>query len=139
MAIPVTAFHADRLREQIGRNLIGLHSDIYRNAATHKAMALAQNPPLATLQSYWSSAVASYQQRTGWVATLQGNPTNLAIAVTALQRIGLSTTDVTDILSPLNTAIAGMAAANISSYALIASACDQVASFLGPPISLWPE
>ena len=139
MAIAVTALHGDRLRDQLWRNLVSLHSDMYRNAATHKAMAVAQSPSLATLQGFWTSAAASYANRLSWVTALQANAPQLAIAVAALQRVGLSTADVTALLTPLQTVVTGMQAANIMSYADISIGCDQITAFLGPPISLWPE
>ncbi len=139
MAIPQTKLHANRVLEQIMDNVIGLQRDMRNNAIAHRAMALAQSPALATLQSFVNDAAAAYLVRIGWGESIINTPAKLTILNNTLSRIGLVLTDITDVTDALKSAALQIQSANKNTYAQIVTVCDAVIAGVNLPDSLWPE
>ncbi len=137
--IPITNLHIGRIVDQIRQNLIGLQRDIHNNAVTHKAMALAESPPLEKLQSFIDDSVASYQKRlqwfTDWSATLQKQQ-DLSNQLT---KMGWDLTDITSLEQALQGVITTFQQQPVKDFAGIVAACDSLATDCQSPDSLWPE
>ena len=101
MATIRTLLHAGRVVDQIRQNLIGLQFNMVVNATTWRAMAVAQNPPLATLQTFMHDAATAYLTRLNWYTILQADPIKRQRVLDELARRGWSETDITDIGSAL--------------------------------------
>jgi len=139
MAIPLTNLHKGRVVEQIKQNLIGLQNDMRRNAQTHKAMALAQSPPLEVLQSFVSDCAFSYLNRSQWMIDLRANTTKRQRLIDILTLMGWTETDLTDVAAPLRQAALALQSAPRTTFAEIITACDAVLVSIDAPESLWPE
>lgn len=139
MAIPVTNLHKQRVADQIRQNLIGLQRDMLTNAITHKAMAQAQSPNLATLQTFVRDCALEYLRRLQWLIDLRADASKRARLVDALSKMGWTEADVTDVATPLRQAAVTLRDAPRTSYAEIISACDSLVAFVDAPESLWPE
>ena len=139
MPITPTKLHANRVLDQILRNLTGLQLDMVRNAQTHKAMAQAQSPALAVLQTFIADCVTEYQRRLQWVQDITSTPARRTALVNALTRIGCAESDVVDLYQALRNAANALGSANKNNYAQIITACDAVLSAVDKPESLWPE
>ncbi len=139
MSIPLTNIHKSRVVDQIVQNLIGLQNDMVRNAATWRAMAVAQSPPLATLQQFMHDAAASYQTRLGWVTTLRNDSVKLQRFIDEITLRGWTQADITDVLNPLITVANQLAGAGLATYAACITACDGITAAVDKPDSLWPE
>lgn len=137
--IPRTNLHAGRLVDQIRQNLIGLQNDLRRNATTHKAMANAQSPNLATLQGFMTDAAASYLTRLVWIANLRADPVKRQALVDQLAKIGWTEPDITSVATALQTAAMTLSDAPKTTFAQIIAACDAVLAVVDAPDSLWPE
>lgn len=138
MAIRQTHLHLKRVIDQIERNLIGLQNDIRNNAATHKAMAQAQSPDLATLQGFIADCLVQYNRRLGWLVTIRQHaqwPTIRAAYVA----MGGSEAAVVDVYTDIKAAVDALTVADVSSYAAIVIACDAVIATVDAPLSVWPE
>ncbi len=110
-----------------------------RNAATWKAMAQAQSPPLATLQSFIHDAAASYQTRLGWVTALRNDAVKKQRFLDEIALRGWSETDITDVVGPMITVANQLAGAALATYAACINACDGITAAVDKPDSLWPE
>ena len=139
MAIPLTTIHADRVVNQITQNLTGLQRDMVRNANTHKAMATAQSPPLATLQAFVADSAQEYLRRLQWLIDLRNDPVRRQRMVNILNQRGWTEADITDVATPLRQAAIALRDAPRSTYAEIITACNNLLATVDPPDSLWPE
>jgi len=139
MAIPQTKLHANRVLDQIMNNVIGLQRDMINNANTHKAMANAQSPAIATLRQFVNDAAASYLTRIQWGEDIINTPAKLTILQNTVARIGLAVSDITDITNALKTEATNLQNASKNTYAQIISACDVIIANINLPDSLWPE
>lgn len=139
MAIPKTKLHVGRVADQVYRNLIGLQRDIPRNAKSHRAMAIAQSPPVATVKQFFKDATAAYIVRLQWFQDLNDNPQKFQLLTEELTRRGWAQADLLDPFNSLKTAVQGMNNAVVDTYAQIIAACDLVIANVDSPESLWPE
>jgi hypothetical protein len=136
--IPITNLQNGRVVDQIRSNLMGLQNDMLRNAASHKAMALAQIP-LAQVQQFISDCAAEYLKRLQWLIDLRNDPVRRARLLAILTLMGWTENDITDVATPLRQAAVGLRDAPRTSYAEIIAACDSLTAFVDKPDSLWPE
>jgi hypothetical protein len=139
MAIPQTKLHANRVLDQIMNNVVGLQRDMANNANTHKAMASAQSPAIATLRQFVNDAAASYLTRIQWGENIVNTPAKLTILQNSCSRIGIAVSDITDITNALKTEATTLQNASKTTYAEIIAACDVVIADVNLPDSLWPE
>jgi hypothetical protein len=139
MTIAVTNLHGARVLGQIQQNLIQLQNDMRNNAASHKAMAQAQSPDLATLQSFIDDCIVQYLKRLQWIIDLRNNVSKRAILLTMLGKIGWTEPDIVDVMTSLRNEAITLQNAPRTTYTQIITACDAVISAVNPPDSLWPE
>lgn len=139
MSIPLTNMHKGRIVDQISRNLIGLQADMRNNATAHKAMAQAQSPNLATLQSFVTDCLAEYQRRLKWCSDLRADTVRRQRLLDALAEKGWAESDITDVFTALKTVATTLNSASRTSYLEISLACDAVLASIDAPDSLWPE
>ncbi len=138
MAIPTTALHIFRVMGQ-AQQLVTLQIDIRNNALTWKAMAQAQNPPVATLRGYMNDAAVSYQTRLGWLVTAQADAENWARLSAMWASLGGTGQDFSDMTTPLAAVANQLGPATKNTYAQIIGICDQITAAINAPLSLWPE
>ena len=139
MAIALTAIHKRRLISQIEHNLTGLQRDMHNNALAHKAMALAQNPPLAKLQEFVADSSQAYLTRLQWIIDLRNTPVRRQRLLDMLVTAGWTEQEIIDYVTALRGAAIALRDAPRSTYAEIAAACDAVIAVVDKPESLWPE
>lgn len=139
MAIAITALHKWRVADQVQQNLIGLQRDMAENAVSHKAMATAQDPDLATLQTFVSDCAAEYLRRLQWVIDIRNNPTRRQRLLDILASFGWTEQEITDLVQGLRQAAVALRDASKTTYVEIITACDAVTSAVDMPDSLWPE
>lgn len=139
MAVPYTRLQALKLLLQIERNLNGLQFDFRANATTWKAAAQAQSIPRATLESQMNSAAAAYQERLGWLGTLQANGAVWSVVADLWTTIGGTGAEFNDLMTPFNAVADGLAPADKGTYAKIITVCNQILATIDVPPSLWPE
>lgn len=136
MTSPSTKLHSHRLLNQLVQNLVGLQSDLVRNASSHKAMAQAQSPDIQTLTAFINDATTQYQRRLNWVSEFLSSESKQKVLDA---KLGWSESDITDVVEHLSEATQLLQAATKTSYSEIVSLCDQLLSSVSPPESLWPE
>lgn len=139
MAVPQTKLHANRVLDQIMNNVVGLQRDMFNNAQTHRAMAVAQSPAIATLRQFVNDAAASYLTRIQWGQDIIDTPAKLTILQNTVARIGLEVSDITDITNALKTEALALQAAAKNTFAQVITACDTLLANINLPDSLWPE
>jgi|GEM_PF-3519873 hypothetical protein len=139
MAVPYTRLQALKLLLQIERNLNGLQFDFRANATTWKAAAQAQSIPRATLESQMNSAAAAYQERLGWLGTLQANGAVWSVVADLWTTIGGTGAEFNDLMTPFNAVAKGLGPADKSTYSKIITVCNQILATIDVPPSLWPE
>lgn len=138
--IPRTNLHVSRVLDQIVNNVVGLQRDMVRNAQTHKAMAVAQNPSVITLTTFVRDSAAAYQARAKFVTDWLADSTKNTTLVTQLSKRGWVATDITAPLTPLVQAMNALAGLkNNPTYAEIITACNAVLAAVDTPDSIWPE
>lgn len=139
MAVPQTKLHANRVLDQIMNNVVGLQRDMRNNAATHRAMAVAQSPVIATLRTFMNDAAAAYLSRIQWEQDIVDTPAKVAILNNTLARVGLVLADITDVMSALKTESLALQSATKNTFAQVITACDTMIANVNLPESLWPE
>lgn len=139
MAITLTTIHKQRVAKQVMDNLVGLQRDMVRNAQAHKAMALAANPPVATLRTFVNDAAAAYLNRLQWVIDLRNDPVKRQKLLDAIAAMGVPEADVISMVTELRSAAIGLRDAGKANYAAIVTACDALLAAVDPVDSLWPE
>lgn len=139
MATPLTLLHKWRVVDQIRILLTNLQRDMIKNATVHKAMAQAQSPPLATLQTFVADTASSYLQKTQWIIDLRNDPVKKQRFLDALATMNWPEADVIDVLASLRNVAVQMSVAPRSTYAEIVTLCDQILANVDPFQSLWPE
>ncbi len=139
MAVPYTRLQALKLLLQIERNLNGLQFDFRANATTWKAAAQGQSIPRATLEAQMNSAAAAYQDRLGWLGTLQANSQVWSVVADLWTTIGGTGAEFNDLMTPFNAVANGLGPADKSTYAKIITVCNQILAAIDVPPSLWPE
>lgn len=139
MAIPMTAIQKRRLVTQIEQNLTGLQRDMYNNAQTHAAMAAAQSPSVAILQSYVHDSAQAYLTRLQWIIDLRNDPVRRQRLVDMLATVGWTEQEIVDYVTALRNAALALQAASKTTYADITAACAAVLAAVDKPESLWPE
>jgi len=139
MAIPVTNIAILRVLLQLQQNFVGLQGDMRNNAVAWNAMAAAQNPDVATLAGYMTSAATSYSTRLGWVAALQADVANWSKVAAMAGVLGVTAQEFLDTMTPITAVATGLATADLSTYAKIQAACNQILAAVNAPLSLWPE
>jgi hypothetical protein len=129
------AFDNLQLLLQLLQATRNLARDMVQNANTHKAMATAQSPDVVTLGRFVTDSAASYNRilsaAKAWVQA------NNAQATAAVGLIGATVSDLNTYTSPIQTAIAALAAADLSTYAAIISACNNVLATVPSPNSVF--
>ena len=139
MTIAQTAFHTFRVVNQLQQNLVGLQRDMRSNAVAWRAMATAQSPNVATLAQFTKDAATSYQTRLGWVLTYKNTSANWPAVTAMLTALGGNITDATTLYTQMKAVADQLAAANLTTFAQISTACDQILSAVQAPDSIWPE
>lgn len=139
MAIGIKAFHKERVANQVMQNIIGLQGDMVRNAQTWKAMALAQNPPIATLRTFLNDAAAEYLRRLQWVIDLRNDPMKRQRLLDILVARGWDEQEVVDTVTTLRNVAVQLRDAPKGSYAVVTTICDGILAAIEPVESLWPE
>jgi hypothetical protein len=139
MAIPLTNLHKGRVADQVAQNLVGLQTDMRRNATLHKSAAQAQSVPLDTLQTWVQTCALEYLRRFKWITDLRADPVRKQRLLDAIAAKGWVETDIVDVLTPMRQAAITLRDASKASYADIITACDAVLSAVEAPDSLWPE
>lgn len=139
MAITINSIGKRRLVTQIESNLTGLQKDMHNNALTHKAMAQAQSPALAVLQSFVADCAQKYLDRLQWIIDLRNNPTRRQRLVDVLAAAGWAEQEVIDYVTELRNAAIALRDAPRTTYAEIVTACDAMTTTVDKPESLWPE
>jgi hypothetical protein len=139
MAITLTKFHVFRVLNQLMANLVGVQSDMLRNAKSWKAMATAQSPDITTLATFMRDAAGEYQRRLQWVADYRNTSPNWAAVSAMFQALGGDPTEATTMYQQMKNVADQLAAASITTYAQATSACNQIIAAITPPDSLWPE
>lgn len=139
MAIGIKAFHKERVANQVTQNIIGLQIDMVRNANTWKAMALAQNPPIATLRQYLNDAAANYLTRLQWVIDLRADAVKRQRLIDILTARGWDEQEVVDTVTTLRNVAVQLRDAPKGSYAVVITICDAILAAIEPAESLWPE
>jgi hypothetical protein len=124
---------------QIEIALIQLQRDLRGNAIAHRAMAVAQSPDLAKLQSFVTDCATAYNKYLQWVAAVNGDVSKTATLSTALTDANVVSSDVSDLANALQAQVTLLAGASLKTYADIIAACDVVIANVDAPISLWPE
>lgn len=138
--IPKTALHRAYSLDEFSRNLIGLQSDMVRNAEAHQQAALAETMPAEALAANIASCVSAYQQRVAWVSDFIADTDKLATLTIALDALGWTLNDITDVTDALSAAVVTLASANVTTYAEAADACAALLSSVAAPdapIALW--
>ena len=139
MAITKTTIHKKRVADQVIHNLTRLQIAMVRNAQTHKAMALAQNPPIATLRTFVNDGAATYLGNLQWVIDLRNDPVRRQKLLDAIALQGIPEADIISMVTELRAAAVALRDAPKGSYAAIVTACDAVLATVDPMDSLWPE
>lgn len=118
---------------QVTRNLA---RDMNQNAVTWLAAAKAANPDRATLAEWMTNAGASYRniiaQASAFISA------NNATATAACGLIGATVADLNSYTTPLQNVANGLGTADLSTYAAIETACNQIISAVPMPPTLWP-
>lgn len=117
---------------QATRNLA---RDMVQNANTHKAMANAQSPDVVKLGQFVTDAAASYSRILSTAKTWAQN--NNAQATAAVALIGATMADLNAYTAPLQTAITALSGADVSTYAAIIAACNNVLATVPSPNSVF--
>lgn len=117
---------------QATRNLAKSMRD---NAQTHIAMANAQNPDVVTLGTFVKDCATSYNTILSTARTWVQN--NNAQATAAVNLIGATLADLNTYTTPLQTAATSLAAADVSTYAAITTACNSLLATVPAPNSIW--
>ena len=139
MAIALTAIHKRRLITQIEHNLTGLQKDMHNNALTHRAMAVAQNPTLATLAAFVNDSANAYLVRLQWIIDLRNNATRRQRLLDMLASVGWTEQEIVDFVTALRGEAVSLRDAPKNNYAQIINACDALLAVVDLPESLWPE
>ena len=139
MAVPRTSLHTGRIISQISTNLIQLQADINRNARAHKTMAQAQSPSLEVLNGFISDCVIQYEKRLKWVEDVLDAPAKKQLLSNGLTKMQWNESDISDIVTPLKTAVQNLQLSAKTGYPEIITACDVVLAEVNMPESLWPE
>lgn len=120
---------------QLMQTTRNLATNMRSNATAHISMANAQSPDVVTLSSFVSDAAASYTRilstARAWVQA------NNAQAAAAVALIGASLADLNTYVTPLQTAANALAAADLSTYAAIITACNAVLATVPMPNSVF--
>ena len=138
MAIPVTNLNILYVMLQCQQNLNGLQRDMRNNALTWLAQAQAQSVPVATLAGFMNNAAASYQNRLGWLTTLEADPNWPAIGA-MWGKLGGTAQDFSNVITPLTAVVNQLGPVDKSTYAAIITACNEIIAAINAPLSLWPE
>ncbi len=113
--------------------------DMVKNALAHKAMALAQSPNLATLQTFVRDTALNYLALLQRVIDLRDDPVKRQRLLDTLAKMGWTEADIVDVLTALRLVAIALRDAPRTTYAEIVIACDAVLASVAMPDSLWPE
>lgn len=139
MPVGIKAFHKDRVANQVMQNIIGLQGDMVRNAQTWRAMALAQNPPIATLRTFLNDAAGEYLRRLQWVIDLRADLVKRQRLLDILAQRGWDEQEVVDAVTELRNVAVQLRDAPKGNYSVIVTICDAILTSIEPVESLWPE
>ena len=127
----VQAFDNLNLLLQIQQATRNLAKNMRDNANTHIAMANAQNPDVVTLGTFVKDCATSYNNilstAKAWVQA------NNAQASAAVGLIGATLADLNTYVTPLQTAATALGSANVSTYAAIVTACNNLLATVPAP------
>lgn len=101
------------------------------NANTHIAMANAQSPDVVTLGTFVTDCAASYNKILSTARTWVQN--NNAQATAAVGLIGATLADLNTYTAPLQTAATALSTADVSTYAAIITACNNLLATVPAP------
>lgn len=125
------AFDNLNLLLQIQQATRNLATNMRSNANTHIAMANAASPDVTTLGTFVTDSAASYNRilstARSWVTA------NNAQATAAVGLIGATLADLNTYVTPLQTAATALAAADVSTYAAIITACNALLATVPAP------
>lgn len=139
MSISYSGFHTLRVLNQIMTNMVGLQHDMVANASTWNTMATVQTLTASQIAQYMTDAAASYHTRLAWVLNYKNTSPNwnaVAAMYTALGGIGA---DVVTLYNEMKAVADGLAAATLTTYPQIQTACAQIQAAVAAPDSIWPE
>lgn len=139
MAVTVTKLQIFRVVDQIITALVGMQRDMVNNANAWAAQAVAQSPDIVTLSKHMADAAASYERILGWILAYKNTSQNWTAVVTMYVAIGGSANDVVNHYTTLKTVADALSAANITTYAQVTNACNQILAAVSKPDSIWPE
>lgn len=139
MSVPITTAHGLSLVLQIVQNLTGLQRDMRTNAAAWRAAAQSQSQPVETISAWMLSAASSYQTRLGWLPALQSKADVWQVVSAAWSAIGGTSSELTALTSPFESAASVLLSSDKSSHAAIVVVCDQILAEIDAPPTLWPE
>lgn len=137
--IPINAIHKRRIVSQIEQNLTGLQRDMNSNARSHKAMAQARSPSIATLGAFISDCSAQYLTRLQWIIDLRNDPVRRQRLLDMLASVGWTEQEITDYVQGLRQAAVAYRDALKTTYAQMEAAADAMILAVDMPESLWPE
>ena len=139
MPVTLSNFQKRRVFQQVEQNLVGLQRDMARNAATWKAMATAQNPPVATLRTFMNDAAAEYLKRLQWIIDLRNDAAKRQRLLDILATQGINETEIVTYVTELRNAAIALRDAPKGGYPAMTAACDALLLSVDAPESLWPE
>lgn len=139
MPITLSSLQKRRVFQQVEKNLVGLQLDMYQNAQTWKAMATAQNPPVATLRTFMNDGAAAYLTRLQWIIDLRNDANRRQRLLDILATQGINETEIVTYVTELRNAAIALRDAPKGGYAAMTTACDALLASVDAPESLWPE
>lgn len=139
MTISYSKFMTFKVLNQITTNLTGLQLDMRANAQAWSVMATNQAPDMVTLAKFMSDAAASYQSRLGWILNYKNTNPNWPAVTAMYTALGGDITEATTLYTQMKNVADQLAAATLTTYAQVTSACNQILGAVQAPDSLWPE
>ena len=139
MTITYTKFATFKVVNQLMSLLTGMQRDMRNNAITWGVMATNQSPDVATLAGYMTSAALSYQTLLGRVLTYKNSNPNWPAVTAMYTALGGDITEATTLYTQLKNVADQLAAASLTTYAQITTACNQITAAVQVADSLWPE
>lgn len=137
--IPVTSVHGQRIIYQVTNVLVNVQKAMNQNAQTHKAMALAETPPIEDLRTMMVDCATLYLRDLGFIESRRSGKGGELIDQIA--KVGWADDDVALVLNALKVAALNYSfeVATIKDYAGVIAACDAVLAEVQPVDSLWNE
>ena len=139
MTISQTTFHTLRVVQQIMGRLVQMQADMNGNARTWIAMANAQNPDVATLAKFMTDSGTEYNRKLAEILTYKNTNPNWPAVVAMFTAMGGVPADAVTLYTQLKAIADGIGSAQLTSYAQIITACNQITAAVQMPDSVWFE